>query len=49
MKEIKEAAIDLLTFKPCTAFHRLIEIALGIFAWFLLFLIFLNVFKFYNN
>ena len=34
MKEFKEAAIALLTFKPYTNFDRKIEIALGIFAWF---------------
>jgi len=33
MKEFKEAAIALLTFKPYTNFDRRTEIALGIFAW----------------
>ena len=33
MKEFKEAAVALLTFKPYANFDRKIEIVLGIFAW----------------
>ena len=33
MKEFKEAAIALLTFKPYTVYSRTFEICLGIFAW----------------